>query len=49
MDIIKDENKYKNLLKSLIVQALIKLMENKVSLRCFKNDIKLVESVLEES
>ncbi|KAL3828602.1 hypothetical protein ACJIZ3_017404 [Penstemon smallii] len=41
-----DNNSYKNLLKDLIVQSLLRLKEPSVLLRCRKDDVHLVESVL---
>ena len=40
---------YKKLLKSLIVQGLVKLMEPVVSVRCLKRDVDLVRSVLSDA
>ncbi|OMO88469.1 ATPase, V1/A1 complex, subunit E [Corchorus capsularis] len=44
-----DQKGYKNLLKPLIVQSLIRLREPAVLLRCREADRKVVESVLEEA
>ncbi|XP_043715646.1 V-type proton ATPase subunit E-like [Telopea speciosissima] len=41
-----DEHVYKNLLKNLIVQSLLRLKEPAVLLRCRKDDLSLVEAVL---
>jgi len=38
----QDESTYKELLKDLIVQGLIKLMEAEVHVRCRKSDLNLV-------
>ncbi|KAK1268570.1 V-type proton ATPase subunit E [Acorus gramineus] len=42
----QDHHSYKNLLKELIVQSLLRLKEPSVLLRCRKEDHALVESVL---
>ncbi|GMY25737.1 V-type proton ATPase subunit E2 [Fagus crenata] len=44
-----NKNTYKKLLKSLIVQSLLRLKEPAVLLRCREVDRKLVESVLEDA
>ncbi|GAB2272069.1 V-type proton ATPase subunit E2 [Dionaea muscipula] len=44
-----DPKTYKKLLQGLIVQSLLRLKEPSVLLRCREDDLKLVESVLEES
>ncbi|XP_073050883.1 V-type proton ATPase subunit E [Primulina eburnea] len=41
-----DHDSYKNLLKDLIVQSLLRLKEPSVLLRCRKDDVQLVNSVL---
>jgi len=46
---IGNHSSYKELLKNLIVQGLIKLMEPEVTVRCRKSDIALVESVFESA
>jgi V-type H+-transporting ATPase subunit E len=35
----KDENAYKKLLKQLLIQGLIRLIEGDVTLRCRKSDV----------
>jgi V-type H+-transporting ATPase subunit E len=45
----KDTNKYKELLKKLIVQGLLKLQEPKVTIICRKQDKNLVEQILKSS
>jgi len=45
-DISKDQNSYKKLLQSLILQGLLKLQEPKVTIVCRKEDKQLVESVV---
>ncbi|KAJ8436585.1 hypothetical protein Cgig2_031526 [Carnegiea gigantea] len=46
VDKIFDHNHYKNLLKELIVQSLLRLKEPSVLLRCREEDVDLVEDVL---
>lgn len=46
---IKNKDFYKGLLKHLIVQSLIKMMEPEVTLKCVKGDVKIVNSVIEEA
>ena len=41
---IKDKGLYKELLKNLLVQGLIKLMEAEVTVQCRKSDVDLVKS-----
>ena len=45
----ENEDTYKELLKKLIVQSLIKLMEADVKVQCRESDKDLVESVFEEA
>ncbi|WOL17088.1 V-type proton ATPase subunit E-like [Canna indica] len=45
--ISNNQQAYKKLLKNLIVQSLLRLKEPAVLLRCRKDDLKLVESVLQ--
>lgn len=42
----KDQGKYGELLKQLIIQGLIKLNESKVEVQCREGDAKLVNSIL---
>ncbi|KAH6827051.1 vacuolar ATP synthase subunit E1 [Perilla frutescens var. hirtella] len=44
-----DKNSYKHILKNLIVQSLLRLKEPSVLLRCRKEDLNLVESVLQSA
>lgn len=44
-----DEDSYKQLCKSLLLQGLIKLMEAKVIIRCREQDVSIIESVIEEA
>eukprot|EP00828_Plagiopyla_frontata_P014849 TRINITY_DN1934_c0_g1_i1.p1 TRINITY_DN1934_c0_g1~~TRINITY_DN1934_c0_g1_i1.p1 ORF type:complete len:256 (-),score=72.84 TRINITY_DN1934_c0_g1_i1:85-852(-) len=46
--IASQKDKYKLLLKQLILQGLVKLMENYVFIRCLQKDIPLIESILKE-
>lgn len=45
---IKDASKYKDLLKKLILQGLIRLLEKKVTIKCRKEDVEVVKSILDE-
>ncbi|XP_050376877.1 V-type proton ATPase subunit E-like [Argentina anserina] len=47
LNVSKDHHKYAKLLKDLIIQSLLRLKEPAVLLRCRKDDLHLVESVLE--
>lgn len=40
-----DQNAYKTLLKDLLIQGLIKLMEGQIFIRCRQKDKALIESV----
>lgn len=40
---------YKTVLKNLIIQALIKLLEENVNIICKKEDLELVNSVLDQA
>ncbi|KAK8573121.1 hypothetical protein V6N13_099936 [Hibiscus sabdariffa] len=44
-----DKRGYKNLVKALVVQSLVRLREPSVLLRCREMDRKLVESILDEA
>ncbi|XP_022156505.1 V-type proton ATPase subunit E-like [Momordica charantia] len=46
LNVSQNEHVYKNLLKDLIVQSLLRLKEPAVLLRCRKGDLHLVEAVL---
>ncbi|CAI9094237.1 OLC1v1029937C1 [Oldenlandia corymbosa var. corymbosa] len=46
---VSNDQKYKELLKDLIVQSLLRLKEPSVLLRCRKADVDLVNSVLEQA
>jgi len=44
-----DANAYKTLMKDLMVQGLIKLMEGKVIIRCRQKDKAILEGVIGEA
>ena len=46
---LEDPVVYKKLLKNLIIQSLIKMMEPEVSLRCLKKDEGLIKEVIEDA
>ncbi|KAM3140828.1 hypothetical protein pb186bvf_007055 [Paramecium bursaria] len=46
--IINDQAQYKVLLKKLIIQGMIKLLEARVELKCLEKDLNLVKHVLQE-
>jgi V-type H+-transporting ATPase subunit E len=48
-DLASDQDAYRKLLKDLLLQGLIKLMEAKVKIRCREQDKDLIEGVLEEA
>ena len=45
----RDQTQYREILRSLIVQGLIKLMEGEVFIRCRKSDLALVREVYQEA
>jgi len=45
----KDRNIYKDLVKKMICQGLIKLMEKEVQIRCRKEDVEYIEPILGEA
>jgi len=45
--ISKEKEKYKNWLKELLLQGLIKMMDSEVVVRCKKSDYELVKSIIE--
>ncbi|KAI4326861.1 hypothetical protein L6164_019386 [Bauhinia variegata] len=49
LNVSRDHHGYKNLLKDLIVQSLLRLKEPSVLLRCREDDLHLVESVLDSA
>lgn len=46
---LQDQNTYKEFLKKMIIQGLIRLMEKDVAVRCRPQDTTLVESILEDA
>lgn len=44
-----DEDSYKQLLKDLLLQGLIKLMESTVVIRCREQDVPLIEAVMDDA
>eukprot|EP01017_Pseudomicrothorax_dubius_P049559 TRINITY_DN9231_c0_g1_i1.p1 TRINITY_DN9231_c0_g1~~TRINITY_DN9231_c0_g1_i1.p1 ORF type:complete len:192 (+),score=52.85 TRINITY_DN9231_c0_g1_i1:61-636(+) len=46
---LKQSEFYKGVLKSLIIQGLIKLMEPEVTIKCRKEDVELVKEVVPET
>ncbi|KAK7253076.1 hypothetical protein RIF29_37485 [Crotalaria pallida] len=49
LNISRDQHVYRNLLKDLIVQSLLRLKEPSVLLRCREGDLQLLESVLDSA
>ncbi|XVE57926.1 hypothetical protein DITRI_Ditri04bG0129000 [Diplodiscus trichospermus] len=49
LNVSRDHHVYRKLLKDLIVQSLVRLKEPAVLLRCRKDDLLLVESVLDSA
>ncbi|XVF13085.1 hypothetical protein REPUB_Repub08aG0177500 [Reevesia pubescens] len=49
LNVSRDHHVYKKLLKDLVVQSLVRLKEPAVLLRCRKDDVHLVESVLDDA
>jgi V-type H+-transporting ATPase subunit E len=48
LESVKDSKKYEELLKGLIVQGLIRLLEKKVVIRCLERDAALIKKILSE-
>ena len=44
-----NEQEYADLLKNLLVQGLIKLIEAKVTLRCRQSDVNILSGVINEA
>jgi len=44
-----DQAKYKELLKNLLIQGLIKLMEGQIFIRCRKQDVEIIKSIQDEA
>ncbi|XP_061343710.1 V-type proton ATPase subunit E-like [Gastrolobium bilobum] len=49
LNVSRDHHVYRNLIKDLIVQSLLRLKEPSVLLRCRKDDLHLVEHVLDSA
>ncbi|KAA3463150.1 V-type proton ATPase subunit E-like [Gossypium australe] len=49
LNVSRDHHVYRTLLKDVIVQSLVRLKESAVLLRCRKDDVPLVESVLDSA
>lgn len=49
LNVSRDHHVYKNLLKDLVIQSLLRLKEPSVLLRCRKEDLHLVEEVLDSA
>ena len=49
VDVINNKGKYKEILEKLILQGLIRLLEKKVFIKCRKDDVEIVNSVLEDA
>ncbi|KAK2425910.1 V-type proton ATPase subunit E [Trifolium repens] len=49
LSVSRDHRVYKNLLKDLVIQSLLRLKEPSVLLRCRKEDLQLVEDVLDSA
>merc|ERR1711976_1134619 len=45
---VQDKSYYKNLLKELITQGLVKMREENVKIRCLEGDADMVRSVMKE-
>ena len=43
---IKDKNNYGNLMKNLIVQGMIRLLEKKIVIKCKESDVNLIKGLL---
>jgi len=48
-DLASDQAAYKTLLKDLLLQGLIKLMESTIVIRCREQDVGLIEEVMEQA
>ncbi|XP_004511535.1 V-type proton ATPase subunit E-like [Cicer arietinum] len=49
LNVSRDHHVYKNLIKDLVVQSLVRLKEPSIILRCREEDLHLVEDVLESA
>lgn len=45
---IKDKNKYSNLIKNLIVQGMLRLLEKKIVIKCKEEDVALIKGLLDD-
>ena len=45
----ENEDEYRNLLKELLIQGLIRLIESDVTLRCREEDVSILEDVIEDA
>jgi V-type H+-transporting ATPase subunit E len=45
---ISDPKLYRELLKKLIIQGLIKMLEEKVEIKCLKKDVSLVKELAQQ-
>jgi len=48
LESVKDGKKYEELLKGLVLQGLIRLLEKKVNIRCVERDAALIKKILPE-
>ncbi|CAD8148378.1 unnamed protein product [Paramecium octaurelia] len=46
--LIQDQSVYKELLKNLIIQGMIKLLEPRIELTCLEQDVQLIRTILVE-
>ncbi|CAD8064734.1 unnamed protein product [Paramecium primaurelia] len=46
--LIQDQSVYKELLKNLIIQGMIKLLEPRIELMCLEQDVQLIRTILVE-
>ncbi|CAD8154652.1 unnamed protein product [Paramecium pentaurelia] len=46
--LIQDQSVYKELLKNLIIQGMIKLLEPRIELTCLEQDVQLIRTILQE-
>ena len=44
-----DEDEYRTLLKELLIQGLIRLIESDVTLRCREDDVEILESIIDDA
>lgn len=48
-DITKDQTKYQEIVRRLIIQALLQLMESEVTIRCRHQDMRLVQACVDSA